>query len=277
MANINVEQAWEGIDYTKSDQDYKEDSATISYIVSGTDDELEAVNAVSETAPEKFSRQAGDKKPIPRKAISVEERLTQYDWKINALYQYENSSGGFDSSSDDDESTYNFDISTSTKHVVFSRRTRHRYPSNANNKAGINDGEGIDCLMPVSRFSETHYFSRSKVNASYMQKLNRMVGRVNKDKFKGYAAHEVLFIGASGTRTGKEKWQITFNFAVSENEDDISIGDFDNISKHGWDVVWARYKESSNEDRNEVIRKVKAVFVEQVYKEGDFSSLGLGR
>ena len=275
MADLTVQQAWDAIDYVKSDRDYKEDSVTVSYIVMGSESDTEVLDAVREFAPDKFMRNDNDKIPIPRHSVSIEERLTQTDWKVNVSYQYENSSGGFDDDKDE-ESTYEFEISTATKHVVFSRKTRHRYPSGAKNEAGINDGEGIDCLMPVSRFSETHYFKRSKVTAGYQQKLTRMVGTVNKSKFKGYDAHEVLFVGARGTRTGKEKWQITFSFMVAPNEDDIKIGRFSNIQKNGWDVIWARYKEASDDDNSEIIRIAKAVFVEEVYREKDFSSLGLG-
>lgn len=286
--SILVQQAWDADDFELSAKDYKEDAVTVNYIVSGTSDERDVLRKVGETVPRAFSRGDGggeDVPDIPLDSISIAERLTETDWKVSAHYKYENSSGGFqstlggsdeDSSSDsDEEPTFNFEVTTGTKRMVYSRLTRHRYPADAPNNAGINDGEGVDTLLPVGRFSETHYMRSGKVTAAYRRKLIGMVGKINSRTFRGFKPQEVLFAGASGTRIGRARWQITFNFMVSLEESGITIGPFTGISKAGWDVIWTRYKDVSDTAKGEVVRTVKAVFVEQVYQAMDFAILGI--
>ena len=63
--------------------------------------------------------------------------------------------------------------------------------------------EGVDIAIPVYNFSETHYKSAASVSTSYRLALFRVTGTVNSSSFRGFAAGEVLFLGASGSRRGE--------------------------------------------------------------------------
>lgn len=274
MADVTVEQAWESIDYTRNEQDAAQSTATFKYIASGSTEEKEIISAVREFAPEALGEEY---EKLPRQSVTISERLTEKDWKVEVVYADSGKDGSYDDSSENQESQYNFEISAGTKKMVYAIKHIKTYPSSADApKAGINDGEGVEIIYPVSRFSETHFMTKSKVSASYKRKVAELVGKINSSSFKGYSKGQVLFMGCTGSRTGKEKWQITFNFAVSTKQTGISIGDVSGISKDPWEVIWCQYEEGENSKQDQVIKKVKAVHVEQVYEEASFSGLGIG-
>jgi hypothetical protein len=139
------------------------------------------------------------------------------------------------------------------------------------------DGEhvqGVDITIPVFNFTETHFLPNSVVNSSYKANIFNMTGKVNSGGFRGFAAGEVLFLGASGSRRGEEDWEITFRFAASPNAVGLEIGDISGIDKKGWEYLWVRYQDA--EDQNVLVKQPVAVYVEQVYEDGDFSLLGIG-
>jgi hypothetical protein len=96
--------------------------------------------------------------------------------------------------------------------------------------------EGFDIIVPTCNFSETHYIAVASVTKAYKATLVSLTGKVNNAKFRGFAAGEVLFLGASGSQRGDD-WEITFKFSANSN--------------------------------------VKGLKVAQVYESGDFSGLGI--
>jgi len=60
-----------------------------------------------------------------------------------------------------------------------------------------------------------------------------LTGRVNQAAFKGFAAGEVLFLGASGSKRGDGDWEITFNYAASPNVTNLPVGSITVASKKG--------------------------------------------
>src|SRR5207248_1374699 len=85
--------------------------------------------------------------------------------------------------------------------------------------------EGVDITIPAFQFSETHRFIDALVGGFYKQTLFQLTGRFNNAPFKGFATGECMFMGASGSKRGDEKWTITFRFAGSQNATGITIGD----------------------------------------------------
>ena len=47
------------------------------------------------------------------------------------------------------------------------------------------------------------------------------------------------------------------------------------LRKDPWDLLWCQYSEEESADRSQIVKKVKAVHVEQVYEEDDFGKLGI--
>ncbi len=62
--------------------------------------------------------------------------------------------------------------------------------------------EGVDIAVPVYQFAETHYQPDSVITPTYKGTLFSLTGRTNNGAFKGFAAGEVLFLGAAGSKRG---------------------------------------------------------------------------
>ena len=111
--SITVKQAWTGVGLAL-DQGLGSNptsSATVPYIVEGTEDDITACTSAYEFAPDEFSE-------IPKKSASVAERLTDTAWKIEVNYGSESKSSSGDSGDESDEATMNFDCSAGTKHMT---------------------------------------------------------------------------------------------------------------------------------------------------------------
>jgi hypothetical protein len=139
-----------------------------------------------------------------------------------------------------------------------------------------NGVEGVDIRSPVYEFSETHWLSVATVDTAYKQGLFELTGTVNDDLFKGFAAGEVLFLGASGSRRSGEKWEVSFRFAASFNRIGITVGDITGVAKEGWEYMWVYYEEQEDASAHRLVKVPRCVFIEQVYYDGDFSNLDIG-
>jgi hypothetical protein len=52
------------------------------------------------------------------------------------------------------------------------------------------------------------------------------------------------------------------------------VGGIGGINKRGWEYLWVRYVDAAEGDA--LIKKPQAVYVEQVYPEGNLGGLGIG-
>lgn len=178
--------------------------------------------------------------------------------------------------------SYSFETSGGTQHITQSLQTiaRHGKPGkNAPDLKGAigfnNDSvEGTDITVPVFRFSETYSIPAPLVTHAYKLTLFQLTGRTNAAAFKGFAAGEVLFLGASGSRRSLEKWEITYQFAASSNALNLQVGDIAGIDKKGWEYLWVRYGDV--EDQKVLVKQPESVYVERVYEPGNFALLGIG-
>ena len=175
-----------------------------------------------------------------------------------------------------------FETSGGTQHITQSLQTTARYarpgkvPPDFQGAIGVNGDavEGTDITVPVFHFSETYSIPAELVTHAYKVVLFRMTARFNNAPFKGFAAGEVLFLGASGSRRGIEKWELTYQFAASPNAVGLKVGDIVGIAKKGWEYLWVRYADV--EDQKVLIKQPESVHIERVYEPGDFSLLGIG-
>jgi len=135
--------------------------------------------------------------------------------------------------------------------------------------------EGVDIVVPVYQFTETHVFDDAVVTDTYKSTLMIMTGRVNSDTFRGFAAGSVLFLGASGAKRGDGDWEITYRFAVSLNLSAITVGSITGISKKGWEYLWVRYEDAEDTGAQTIVKRPVAAYVERVYLELPFTALGI--
>jgi hypothetical protein len=263
-----VEELFEG----RSEVVSSKSSAEIPYIVRQAADETEVKSAASAAIPSTYSG-------MPRKSIEVTERVNAITWKVVARYE----TAEYDPV-EPPEPVFSFDTGGGTQHITQSIQTISRHGPAATDKLGGAIGfdgeniEGVDIAIPVYNFSETHYKSAASVSLSYRLALFRTTGTVNSSSFKGFAAGEVLFLGASGSRRGDDAdddWEITYKFAAQQNRTGISVGEISGISKKGWEYLWVQYAPEVDTDHSQIVKKPVAVYIEKVYQDGNFGDLNI--
>jgi hypothetical protein len=183
------------------------------------------------------------------------------------------------------DSTFSFDTGGGTQHITQSIATLNKYissgtPPDFKGAIGVtaDNVEGVDITVPVYNFSETHYIDPDDVDDAYKGAIFNLTGKVNNAPFRGLAAGECLFLGASGSRRGRgadDPWEITYRFAGSPNRTGLSIGGISGINKKGWEYLWVRYQDTVDDLSNHLVKQPLAVYVEKVYEEGDFTTLGI--
>lgn len=249
--------------------------ATIPYAIFGAADEAAAATAALANIPTTFSS-------LPRQSISSLEQINETTWQVIAMFAQPDSSGGSDTATL--ENTYTFEIGGGTQNVKQGLAATVKYAASGTAAAmeGINfDGEnvnGVDIITTQYRWSETYWFAPAAVTTTYKTNISSVVGTVNDDTFRGFAAGEVLFLGASGTKQGNGYWQITFKFARERNVTGLTIGAITGIAKTGWQYLWVRYEDDVDGTgaNKSLVKKAKAVYVETVYMSWDFDYLAIG-
>lgn len=248
------------------------------YVAKGSTDETairDAVIAESPTTLESgtLSRAGVDVEPVGVEGNGDEPNV----W--DAIVKYASQAIAFLNGDGD----YWFETGGGTRHLEQSIQTVAAYGANADpaDNGGLigatADGvEGVDIVMPVYNFTETHVFPVNAITTGYKNTLFVMTGRVNNGLFRGIAAGACLFLGASGRRISDDFYEITFKFAASPNAENLTVGDITGIDKKGWDYLWVRKVPVGLPDLGVVTQRPVAVYVEQVYLDGNFASLNIG-
>lgn len=245
-------------------------SAGIPYFVFGAEDEDAALAAVLAEAGESLGNAS-------LTGVEIAERISADTFKVTASYETSRSGSGGGSGGEEEEEGDNFSFETGGGSLHLSTSTgTTRYPADAPDYSGAigvdSDGtvHGVDVTMPSLTFCITKKYAL--VTASMISAMASLTGKVNSSAFHGFEAGEVLFMGASGGKNG-DKWEVSYKFAVSPNETDLTIGGIAVAKKDGWDYAWVRYKESA--EGNVVTRVPESVYVEKVYSAASFAALGV--
>jgi hypothetical protein len=259
---VTVEERFESRDIERGDSP----RAILRYVIKNAEEHEEALSGLEAEAPVLFDG-------LPRlkyKVIPVGPKL----WYGEAQYQRPTRQAtGI--------KVYQFDTGGGSQHITQSLATVQRYgrpgyaPPNFLGAIGVsqNSVDGVDIVIPIYNFSEVNYESNSQVDDAYKQTLFYLTGRVNNDSWNGYAAGEVLFLGAAGSMRAGGDWEITYRFAASPNLTGITIGDITGIAKKGWEYLWVQYLDGVDNDAYSLIKRPHSVHIEQVYPVGDFSNL----
>ena len=242
-------------------------SVDLLYVVQGTEDDSVVRTTVEANIPAMYAGLVFQDYHISPQGDGV--------WEVSVRY-------GKREPKQTGDSSFSFDTGGGTTHITQSLQTVGSYAPptktapNFKGAIGVSHDsvEGTDITVPVYSFAETHYLAIAAVTGAYKATLFALTGRVNDGNFKGFAAGEVLFLGASGAQRGEEDWEITFRFAASPNVTGLSIGDITSVNKKGWEYIWVRYADA--EDQDVLVKQPIAVYVERVYEEGDFAALGIG-
>jgi hypothetical protein len=188
------------------------------------------------------------------------------------------------------ESQFNFEISAQPVRVVVPLAPQTVYPRSgvtAPNSSAVakwligdqGDGrgpEGCEVYEPITSFSETHYIDAATLTQTYRNTLMRVVGKVNNAAFKGFDAGEVLCQAISGSKRGFDDWEVTFRFAMRENQTGIEVAGITGIDKEGWQFLWPKYHLEEDPDAPILTNVIDYIVVADVLKKTAFSALGIG-
>jgi hypothetical protein len=152
-----------------------------------------------------------------------------------------------------------------------------------NGAIGVHEGqvEGCDITIAVFNFTIERNVAADDLPEDYAVKVYQLTGTTNDAPFavtyKGqllvFDTGECLFLGGTGQIKGQSNWQVNLKFSGSPSRDDLVIGDIGPVAKEGWHYLWTLYEDAT--DGGASVKRPKAVYVEKVYRDGDFLDLGL--
>ena len=288
---ISVQQKWDAIQYNlKNGQFSNQDStAVISYIVSGTDKDEEAIKAAYEQAPEHLKGTQDNIAGIPRRGVTIVERLQETVWLVQVNYAYADEEEEEDN--DEERPEMSFEASGGTVHItqayeqvcVFSAdghkdraAEAEKVPIGWNGKTGEeSEAAGVD--VPEGQFSLTYKKIMSYTKATsttWMRRVMNCYGRVNSKRFKGWEPGEVVFQACSFSTPmrGARKVAVTFNFFLRLNENNVRVAGARVGTVPGHWYCWAIYGDDPDSRGR---KQIKKIYKARVHKESDFSVLGI--
>lgn len=173
--------------------------------------------------------------------------------------------------------TFSFDTSGATINVKAAKAHVASYPDDGDwHKGAINvkadgDVEGVEIVIPALKMTYTFNHPAGIVTESFARLLASVTGRTNSATFRGFAAGELLFAGASGSDGTDADASISYSFVASSNETSLTIGEITSIAKAGHDYAWVEFEDDI--DTGEAIRPPKRVHVERVYDSFNFATV----
>lgn len=257
----------------------KQGRTELLYWAKGSTDDQEMLEHALDNLPSTYA-------DMPRQSVKVEPLGGQL-WDIVAVYEPNSVSNqqapvpppvvG--------DSSFSFDTTGGTQHITQARALVQAYPhpdigvvSDWKNAIGVtSDGvNGIDIVVPALAYKETHQIANATVVGGLVGAIHNLTGKTNNATFKGFAAGELLFLGAQGERRSSEDfWTITFMFQGSRNATLEPIGEIEDVEKKGHQYVDVQYEDAEDETASMLVKEPIAVRVYKIYEEGDFSALGI--
>lgn len=140
---------------------------------------------------------------------------------------------------------------------------------------GVNadgDPEGVDIPAPKSAFDIA--VTVPAVTGAMYKTWSNITGTTNAAPFWGFAAGEVLFLGADGGGIIGEDIEVSFKFEASPNVV-LNYGhtDFTNVVKGGHDYIWFHHLPEEDSAAFALGSTLKAIYVEKVFRSASWASL----
>lgn len=131
------------------------------------------------------------------------------------------------------------------------------------------DVEGVDIIIPAMKLSYTFKHPTGVVDEAYARSLHNITGMTNSATFRGFAAGELLFFGATGSDGTNAEASVTYQLLASPNVTDLTFGSISSVVKQGWHVASVEFEEDV--DTGEPVTKPKRVSVDRVYDAVSFA------
>lgn len=132
------------------------------------------------------------------------------------------------------------------------------------------DVEGTEIVIPALKFTVNFRHPQGVITLAQARHLARQTGKTNTDEFLGFAAGELLFLGASGGDGTETEAEVAYQFAASENVSDLSFGEISGVTKKGHHYAWIEFKDAASD--GQASTQPRRVHVERVYGEVAFAT-----
>lgn len=135
--------------------------------------------------------------------------------------------------------------------------------------------DGVDKVTPVFRFTIHFRHPMGIITLAQMKRIAQITGTVNDRTFLGFAAGEILFLGADGEEGTDTETEIAYHFEASQNANNIDIGNITVEAKEGHDYAWIKYEDEA--DAGVGVRTPRYVILERIYTRANLAAvLGFG-
>jgi hypothetical protein len=203
----------------------------------------------------------------------TEEEGTHH-WLFNAKYQSKAVEGLLRIGWDSTGGTVRLTASRGTQRYAISGRTAPDFKNAIGVKGG--EPEGVDVTVPVLKLVFSYKWPKAAIGLAYVKSLAGLVGTTNDATFYTFAAGELLFLGTSGEIDPVSPTDVQYHFAASKNATGLSIGEIAGIAKKGHQYLWVGFEASEDTSAKKLVQRPLGAYVETVYGESSFGTLGLG-
>ncbi len=254
--------------------DTEKGSAELKLLVEGTDDPIAASQALAAAVPQLYSG-------MPLQAMEITRRA---DYIFDGSARY-----GTRERKKPGEAEFSFDTGGGTQHITNSLSTSGKFAPSGKTAPDFkqligvtaDSVEGVDVQVPAFSFTVTRYIAAEDMTSGYVGALYSSTGCVNSDSVNvnvdgvqlSFQQGELLFMGASGRKRGKDDWEVTVHFSASQNRQSFNVGDISINSKKGWEYLWVRYDDQVDNGAKKLVKVPSAAYVEQVYHTAGLSGL----
>jgi hypothetical protein len=144
----------------------------------------------------------------------------------------------------------------------------------------VQDGvaNGVERIIPALRMTVRARLATEYIISpvKYARLVSELTGTTNSGTMFGeFAAGELLFAGASGDIVAEEP-TLQFTFIASKNVTGLAVGGVTGIAKKGHEYLWCLFDTAKDASTGLLIRKPRAVYIDQVYGSADHSLLSIG-
>jgi hypothetical protein len=253
----------------------------LGYIITGTDDRLEARDSLVDYAPEYLSSESGGTIKLYPFEPSV-EWIAPLTWR--GAMQYSPFGGALPVT----ESELSFDIQMPSRHMQYSLvATAYgesgvsgfpdaTWPCGIGYNVRTNTVEGCDLPTIDCDCLREQTFLAASVDGAYIRTLRNYVGCTNSDTFDGWSAGEALLTRISGRRiSDKTKWRLRFQYGVSLNQNAVVIGDITVTSLGGWEYLDIVSTPDLDESGYNLTPRPKLAIVHTLFPSAAFATLGI--
>lgn len=268
-------------------------SASETYVVLGTSNEMEAVGAATSTASPIVTFGYQDSVVVLVRSSATAKPTSYSTWEVDVEWTEESSEKSKQRPEGqplENMVKWSFDTTGQTQRITVAKKEVARgersqsYPAPDMLGAIGWDGQqlqGVDVIIPSLKITATVPYKPSEVTKEWIANLARATGKTNSKKWQGFEIGELLYIGSTGTKEvplangvpQQKPFDVVHSFEASENQKPYTVGPITiEEGKKGWEYAWLRFEQV--DDANSVVYpKPVHAYIDQVYDEFDFKNL----